>query len=265
MEHRKKILHWILIYIVIIVTFLLFDLLFLDGAFRRDLMANFVNEGMDQVEALRILGAPEYMFGKTSKFALPFGNQMVVSMVRDGSVISIDSDPYLFRGILLPVIMVAVAALEILWYILRARHSKRNPNIRGEKDRGRRGQVLHLILIYAFIMEVFLVCDLFFLGGAFCRDFMANFLYKGMDISLAYKLVGNPLRNVGSGFYVMEYFLPFGNRLYLSIYKVVLGVRRDDYLLRGAYLPVIMGATAGLEAAWYLLRARRAKRKEGPL
>ena len=114
MEHRKKILHWVLIYIVIIVTFLLFDLLFLDGAFRRDLIANFVHEGMEQMEALRILGAPEYMFGKTSKFALPFGNQMIVSMVRDGSVISIDSDPYLFRGILLPVIMVAVAAVTAI-------------------------------------------------------------------------------------------------------------------------------------------------------
>ena len=76
MENRKKIWRWVLLYLVIIVTFLLFDLLFLDGAFRRDLMASFVQEGMDQVEALRILGAPEYMFGKTSKFALPFGNQM---------------------------------------------------------------------------------------------------------------------------------------------------------------------------------------------
>ena len=257
MGNRKNIWRWVLLYLVIIVTFLLFDLLFLDGAFRRDLIAGFVHEGMDQVEALHILGAPEYMFGRTSKFTLPFGNQMVIRVVGDGSVISsIESDPYFFQGILIPVIMAAVAVLEILGYLLFARHCKRRPKIRGKK-----GQVLRLILIYAFVIEVFLVCDLFFLGGVFCRDFMANFLYKGMDISLAYKLVGNPLRNVGSGFYVMEYLLPFGKRLCLSLHEVVLAVNPEDYFLRGAYLPIFMAVVAGLEATWYLLRARRTKRK----
>ena len=123
MENRKKIWRWVLLYLVIIVTFLLFDLLFLDGAFRRDLMASFVQEGMDQVEALRILGAPEYMLGLISKFALPFGKRLYLSVYE--VVLGVNPDDYFLRGAYLPIIMAAVAGLEAVWYLLRTHRAKR--------------------------------------------------------------------------------------------------------------------------------------------
>lgn len=123
-------------------------------------------------------------------------------------------------------------------------------------------RILRLILIYIFIIETFLVCDIFLYDAAFCRDFMTNFVYKGMDIWDAYRLLGKSLGNVGFGAVVMEYHLPFGNYFYVTSMSSVVGaVKSDSYLFKGFLIPVIVAAVAAVEAGWYALYSRRAKRK----
>lgn len=263
MINKKKVLHLIMIYILIIQTFLLCDLTLFDSVFTRDFKQNFLNEDMSVFEADRIVGVSVKNVGSglsIYEYNLPFGKHLyVTAQFRSKPCISIRSDFYLFKGALLPIIMVLVAVFEVTWYRLREKRRAAAEQASGEaKLITKKQKILSLIILYVAIIEGFIVCDLFWMNGVFCRDFLQNFINYKTHIDVVIKMMGQVRDQFVATYDGYIYALPFGKQiLYTTKNRIVSGIYPDSYFLRGALIPAIMVVVAGLEAACYFLFKKR--------
>ena len=269
MTNKKKVLHLIIIYILIIQTFLLCDMTLFDSVLTRDFKQNFLNVDMSIFEADRIVGVSVKNVGSgfsIYEYNLPFGKHLYLTQrynwSTDNQYIDIRSDFYLFKGALLPIIMVFVAVLLVTCYRLREKRRSAAKQTSGEaKLVTKKQKIFSLIILYVAVIEGFIVCDLFWMNGVFCRDFLQNFINYKTHKEVVIKMMGQVRDQFVATYHGYIYDLPFGKQiLYTTKNRIVSGIYPDPYFLRGAWIPSVMGVVAIVEFACYHLYEKRKKR-----
>ena len=120
-----KIRYYLLIFVLIIASILVMDLLVWDGVLLRDFKTNFVHEGMSLDEAEEILGEPQKEIsagiGNLKVYQMPFGrefhvgywNEPVVEFLREAG-----GENVRCRGYILPLIIYGVFHCELYAFVI---------------------------------------------------------------------------------------------------------------------------------------------------
>ena len=121
-------------------------------------------------------------------------------------------------------------------------------------------KIFSLIILYVAVIEGFIVCDLFWMNGVFCRDFLQNFINYKTHKEVVIKMMGQVRDQFVATYHGYIYDLPFGKQiLYTTKNRIVSGIYPDPYFLRGAWIPSVMGVVAIVEFACYHLYEKRKK------
>ena len=120
-----KIRYYLLIFVLIIASILVMDLLVWDGVLLRDFKTNFVHEGMSLDEVEEILGEPQKEIsagiGNLKVYQMPFGrefhvgywNEPVVEFLREAG-----GENVRCRGYILPLIIYGVFHCELYAFVI---------------------------------------------------------------------------------------------------------------------------------------------------
>ena len=121
-----KIRYYLLIFVLIIASILVMDLLVWDGVLLRDFKTNFVHEGMSLDEAEEILGEPQKEIsagiGNLKVYQMPFGREFHVGYWNE-PVVEFFKEPYYspvwrWRGYILPLIIYGVFHCELYAFVI---------------------------------------------------------------------------------------------------------------------------------------------------